>query len=40
MVDSRNHEDLRDLDHLNEILWGANPNAAKGDIVLMYVSGS
>ena len=36
MVDSRNSRDLRDLDHLDEILWGANPNARKGDIVLMY----
>ena len=36
MVDSRNSEDLRDLDHLDAILWGSNPNARKGDIILMY----
>jgi TIR domain-containing protein len=36
MVDSRNTPDLRDLDHLDEILWGSNPNARQGDIVLMY----
>jgi hypothetical protein len=36
MVDSRNSEDLRDLDHLDAILWGANPNARMGDITLMY----
>jgi hypothetical protein len=36
MVDSGNSEDLRDLDHLSGILWGANPNTQKGDIVLMY----
>jgi hypothetical protein len=36
MVDSRNSQDLRDLDHLDAILWGANPNAKRGDLVLMY----
>ena len=36
MVDSRNQEDLRDLDHLDGILWGSNPNTREGDIVLMY----
>ncbi|MBC7933184.1 MAG: toll/interleukin-1 receptor domain-containing protein [Rubrivivax sp.] len=36
MVDSRNSEDLRDLDHLDAILWGANPNVRDGDIILMY----
>jgi hypothetical protein len=35
VVDSRNREDLRDLDHLDGILWGANPNARRGDLVLM-----
>lgn len=36
MVDSDNYEDLRDLDHLDAILWGSNPNARQGDVVLMY----
>jgi hypothetical protein len=36
MVDSRNSEDLRDLDHLDAILWGANPHTKRGDLVLMY----
>jgi len=36
VVDSRNNQDLSDLDHFDEILWGANPNTRKGDIVLMY----
>ena len=36
VVDSRNHSDLSDLDHFDDILWGANPNTKKGDIVLMY----
>lgn len=36
VVDSRNGDDLRDLDHLDAILWGSNPNARRGDIVLMY----
>jgi hypothetical protein len=36
VVDSRNLEDLRDLDHLDGILWGSNPNTRRGDLVLMY----
>ena len=36
VVDSRNLEDLRDLDHLDGVLWGSNPNARRGDLVLMY----
>lgn len=36
VVDARNNEDLRDLDHLDAILWGSNPNARQGDVVLMY----
>lgn len=36
MADSRSIADLRDLDHLDAILWGANPNARRGDLVLMY----
>jgi hypothetical protein len=36
MVDGQNSEDLRDLDHLDGIIWGANPNTQKGDLVLMY----
>jgi hypothetical protein len=36
VADSRNNNDLSDLDHLDEILWGSNPNTRKGDIVLMY----
>jgi TIR domain len=36
MVDSRNSEDLRDLDHLDSILWGANRHSKRGDLVLMY----
>src|SRR5438477_12658020 len=36
MADSRSTEDLRDLDHLEAILWGSNPNARRGDLVLMY----
>jgi len=36
VVDSRNADDLRDLDHLDAILWGSNPNTRRGDVVLMY----
>ena len=36
VVDSRNLEDLRDLDHLDAILWGSNRNTRRGDLVLMY----
>jgi hypothetical protein len=36
VVDSHNSEDLRDLDHLDGILWGSNPNTRRGDLVLMY----
>lgn len=36
MVDAKNSVDLRDLDHLDGILWGSNPNTRKGDLVLMY----
>lgn len=36
VVDSRNSEDLRDLDHLEAILWGSNPNTRRGDLILMY----
>jgi hypothetical protein len=35
-ADSRNRNDLSDLDHLDEILWGSNPNTRKGDVILMY----
>jgi hypothetical protein len=38
MADGRNESDIRDLDHLDEILWGSNPNAREGDLVLMYRS--
>ena len=24
------------MDHLDKILWGANPNTCKGDLILMY----
>lgn len=36
VVDAKNAQDLSDLDHLSEIIWGANPNAKKGDMILMY----
>ena len=36
MTDGRNNEDIRDLDHLNNLIWGANGNARKGDLILMY----
>jgi hypothetical protein len=36
VVDSGNLKDLRDLDHLDGILWGSNPNTRRGDLVLMY----
>jgi hypothetical protein len=36
VVDSGNKQDLNDLDHLDAILWGSNPNARRGDLVLMY----
>jgi hypothetical protein len=36
IVDSKNLEDLRDLDHLDAILWGANLNAKRGDLILIY----
>ncbi len=36
IVDSKNLEDLRDLDHLDAILWGANLNAKNGDLILIY----
>lgn len=36
VVDSLNSEDLSDLDHFDNILWGANPNSRTGDIVLIY----
>lgn len=36
VVDSRNSEDLSDLDHFDSLWWGANPNSRKGDIVLIY----
>jgi TIR domain len=38
VVDSGNKQDLNDLDHLDAILWGSNPNARRGDLVLMYRS--
>jgi hypothetical protein len=37
MADGRNTQDLRDLDHLDAILWGANRHARRGDIVLIYL---
>lgn len=36
VADSRSVEDLKDLDHLDAILWGSNPNTRRGDLVLMY----
>jgi len=36
VADSRNRQDLRDLDHFDGILWGSNPNTRKGDLVLIY----
>lgn len=36
VVDSRNSNDLSDLDHLEDIWWGSNPHTRQGDIVLMY----
>jgi hypothetical protein len=36
MADGRNVEDMRDLDHLDGLLWGANPHTREGDLVLMY----
>jgi TIR domain len=36
MGDGRNTRDMRDLDHLEAIQWGANPHARRGDLVLMY----
>lgn len=36
ICDSRSKQDLSDLDHLDAILWGANPNTQRGDLVLMY----
>jgi hypothetical protein len=35
-VDSRNIPDQRDLDHLISMIWGANKNAMKGDLILVY----
>lgn len=35
-VDGRNVRDIWDLEHLDRLWWGANPNARRGDIVLMY----
>ena len=32
----KNTEDLKDLDHLDSVIWGANPNSKKGDLILMY----
>ena len=36
MSDARNTEDMSDLDHLDALLWGANPHTRRGDLVLMY----
>jgi hypothetical protein len=36
MADGRNVEDLRDLEHLDGLLWGSNPHTRQGDLVLMY----
>lgn len=36
VADSGNKQDLSDLDHLDAILWGSNPNTRRGDLVLMY----
>lgn len=36
VVDAHNAEDLRDLDHVDQIIWGSNPNTRRGDLVLMY----
>ena len=36
VVDSDNKHDLNDLDHLDALLWGSNPNTRRGDLVLMY----
>src|SRR3989442_1264416 len=36
VADAGNKQDLSDLDHLDAILWGANPNTRLGDLVLMY----
>jgi len=38
IADSRNKQDLSDLDHLDAILWGSNPHTRQGDLVLMYRS--
>lgn len=36
VADAANKQDLNDLDHLDALLWGSNPNARQGDLVLMY----
>ena len=36
IADGASPDDLRDLDHLDSLIWGANEHTRKGDIVLMY----
>ncbi|HJQ39984.1 MAG TPA: toll/interleukin-1 receptor domain-containing protein [Thermoanaerobaculia bacterium] len=36
IADGASTVDLRDLDHLDSLTWGANSHTRKGDIILMY----